>query len=31
VQAAREQRAQLLEKLRGQHEARVIPIRPRAA
>jgi len=31
VQAAREQRAQLLEKLRGQREARVIPIRPRAA
>jgi indolepyruvate ferredoxin oxidoreductase len=31
VRAAREQREQLLAKLRGQQPARVIPIRPRAA
>jgi indolepyruvate ferredoxin oxidoreductase len=31
IQAAREQRAQLMDKLRGHQEARVIPIRPRAA
>ena len=31
VEAARQERAQLLARLRGQQEARIIPIHPRAA